>query len=170
MEKLIKKLKENDYRVFKIVEREQIEIVDADDFNQAQEGYRFNPIKNEPIEDWNALVGENYYVIGFDTDLGDPIIADAGTEGFPIYSMMHDYWESLEKVANSFDKFIENLKAIEKIINIKHQDRATIRKFVRKLDKENNTNGFYKLICSAVLEKWGFYYKEFKAYKAKESK
>ena len=36
MEKLIKKLKENDYRVFKIVEREQIEIVDADDFNQAQ--------------------------------------------------------------------------------------------------------------------------------------
>lgn len=170
MEKLIKKLKENDYRVFKIVEREQIEIVDADDFNQAQEGYRFNPLKNEPIDDWNTLVGEKYYVIGFDKDLGDPIIADAGTEGFPIYSMMHDDWESLEKIANSFDEFINNLKSIENIINTPNQDRSTIRKFVRKLDKENNTNDFYKLICSAILEKWGFYYQDFKAYKTQQSK
>ena len=170
MEKLIKKLKENDYRVFKIVEREQIEIVDAGYFNKAQEGYRFNPLKNEPIDDWNTLVGENYYVIGFDEDLGDPIIADAGTEGFPIYSMMHDDWESLEKIANSFDEFINNLKSIENIINTPNQDRSTIRKFVRKLDKENNTNGFYKLICSAILEKWGFYYQDFKAYKTQQSK
>ena len=170
MEKLIKKLKENNYNVFKLKEREQIEIIDADYFNKAQEGFRFDPLKNEPIDDWNTLVGENYYVIGFDTDLGDPIIADAGTEGFPIYYMMHDDWESLEKVANSFDEFINNLKSIENIVNTQNQDRSTIRKFVRKLDKENNTNDFYKLICSAVLEKCGFYYNDFKAYKPQQNK
>jgi len=167
---LINKLKENKYRVFKIVDREQIEIIDSDSFESSQDGYRFNSITNKPIDDWNKMVGKNFYVIGSETNLGDPIIADAGTQGFPIYFMMHDDWESLEKVANSFDEFILNLKTIDKMINDERQNRSEIRKLVRKLDKENNTDGFYELMCYDVLQKDGFYYKNFKAYKTQERK
>jgi len=170
MKNLIKKLQENNYKVFKIVEREQIEIINAEDFESSQDGYRFNSLKNEPIEDWKTMVGENFYVIGFETDLGDPIIADTGTEGFPIYFMMHDYWESLCKIADSFDEFIDNLKAIEKIINTEHKDRTTIRKFVKSLDKSNNADGFYETLCYDVLKRDGFYYKDFQSKSAIKNK
>ena len=107
------------------------------------------------------MIGENFYVIGFETDLGDPISADARTQGFPIYFMMHDYWEEFYKIANSFDEFIENLKAIENIINVEHKDRASIRKFVKSLDKLNKAGGFYEGLCYDVLKKDGFYYNKF---------
>ena len=161
MKNLIKKIKENKYNVFKIVETEQIEFVKAEDFEDAQDGFRFNSVENKPIDDWKSMIGENFYVIGFETDLGDPIIADAGTQGFPIYFMMHDYWEEFYKIANSFDEFIENLKAIENIINVEHKDRASIRKFVKSLDKANNAAGFYEGLCYDVLKKDGFYYNKF---------
>ena len=158
MKKLIEKLKQNDYRTFFVFEREQIEFVDPEDFDYAQEGYRFNPKTNEQIEDWNEIVGENFYVIGNETDLGDPIIADAGTEGFPVYFMMHDDWESIEKIANSFDEFVANLKAIEELIKVPNQDRETIKNFIETLDEKNNTDGFYQLMCFDVLDEDGFYY------------
>ena len=158
MKKLIEKLKQNDYRTFFVFEREQIEFVDPEDFDYVQEGYRFNPKTNEQIEDWNEIVGENFYVIGNETDLGDPIIADAGTEGFPVYFMMHDDWESIEKIANSFDEFVANLKAIEELIKVPNQDRETIKNFIETLDEKNNTDGFYQLMCFDVLDEDGFYY------------
>ena len=160
MEKLIEKLKENERKFFTVVNTEELEFVDYSDFESAQDGFRYNPVLNEPIEDWKTMIGENFYVIGFEAMLGDPIIADAGTEGFPIYNMMHDDWESLRKVANSFDEFMENLSEIEKLIN-EHKGRDSIYNLVKKLDDENNTNGFYELICFDVLDEEGFYYDDF---------
>ncbi len=66
--------------------------------------------------------------------------------------MMYDEWESCDKIANSFDDFINNLKVIDKLINEEHQDVVTLRKFVEKLDVDNDANGFYEDLCYDVLE------------------
>ncbi len=152
MEILIRKLKENNYKVFKIKDVAILEIIDSDNFVQAQDGFRFNPIKNKPIKEWNELIGENFYVVGFETSLGDVIIADAGTKGFPIYFMMHDDWDSIMKVANSFNEFIENLKQIENAVNVENQDKEVIQKLVEKLDNENGANDFYEDLCYDILK------------------
>ncbi len=162
MQKLIRKLKENDYKLFKIREYETLEIINPENFEVAQDGYRYNSLKNEPeISDWIKLLGKNFYVIGFECNLGDPVIVDAGTEGFPVYFMMHDYWESVCKVAKSFDEFVNYLKTIDRMINIEHQDRDVIRKFVTKLDDEMQTGGYYENLCFEILDEEGSYYKEY---------
>ena len=55
-------------------------------------------------------------------------------------------------IASSFDKFIDILKAIDKMINVEHQDKVAIQNYVRKLDEDYKTNGFYQFICADVLE------------------
>ena len=163
MEKLIEKLQKNDYKTFNVLDTEQIEFVNAEDFERAQEGFRFDPVANHKIEEWDELIGKNFYVIGFDCTMGDPIIADAGTEGFPIYHMWHDDWDFIKKVADSFDEFIENLKSIEKTIKEKNQTSEGVRKFVENLDNKNSSRGFYEDICFEVLDEEGSYYDEFSA-------
>ena len=149
-ENLIKKLDNNDFKAFEIQGHTELEFVNAQDFDEAQYGFRFNPKENKEIDDWKKMVDENAYVIGRVCNLGDPIIADAGDENFPIYCMMHDDWTSLEKVSNSFDEFIENLKALDKMINLEHQDKNSVLEFVKKLDSKNGSF-FYEDICYYVL-------------------
>ena len=79
------------------------------DFNDEQAGYRYNGISGEIIEDW---IGDNYYVIGCDSTLGDPIIIDINDEKLPVYSMYHDDWESLTQIASDYETFIKILKKI----------------------------------------------------------
>jgi len=75
-----------------------------------QIGYVYDLEKNM-IKDW---IGENYVVIGHDSTCGDPIILDISNEKFPIYSMFHDDWSTLEKIADSYDEFLKIIKIIKK--------------------------------------------------------
>ncbi len=80
------------------------------EIENSQRGYRVNGLTGEPINDW---IGDNYYVIGEDSSMGDPIITDISKEELPIYFMMHDDWSSLEMIAYNIEQFIEILHMID---------------------------------------------------------
>lgn len=162
MEILIKKLEENSFNTFAIKDEPALQITPVIKFNQIQKGYRTTGKKI--IKNWKEIVGNNFYVIGFTTALGDPILADTNNKNLPIYYIFNENWENIPKVANSFDEFISNLKHLDKMINIDNCDRSTIRKFARRLDKKYNTLDFYRVLCFDVIDKDGLYYKDFKAY------
>ena len=162
MKNLSKVLKLNNYRKFKIKETDQIEIVSGARLKSAQEGYRFNPIKNEEIETWKQDIGESFYVIGFDNVLGDAILVDTASDNLPVFVLNQESFV-VTPVANSFEEFIKNLKELDIMINTQNQDRATIRKHATALDKKFQTQGFYKGICFDVLDRSGLYYNEFRA-------
>ena len=85
-----------------------ISMCSEDDFNKEQEGYRYN--SSGIIEDW---IGDNYYIIGRDSTLGDPIITDINDEKLPVYSMYSDDWGSLSQIASDYETFIKILKKIK---------------------------------------------------------
>lgn len=161
MEKLLNKLKANEYRSFEIMGSQMLEIISEEDIDMAQEGFRFNPIKNEVIEDWSKIIGDDYYVVGFDTTLGDPIIVDISSEGLPVYTMMIDKWESIRKISNSFDELISNLKELDDRINKQRQDSSDIKKFAISLDEKDHTAGFYETLCFDILDEEGLLYEEY---------
>ena len=161
MEKLLETLKNNDYRLFQVMGSEQLEIIADTDLDSAQEGYRFNPIKNEVIEDWGTIVGDEYYVVGFNSMLGDPILVDTSKENLPVYNMFSDKWESRFPVATSFDELISNLKKLDEMINIKKEPRETIKKFAVDLDDKIHSAGFYEALCFDILDEEGLHYEDY---------
>ena len=161
MENLLKVLKANDYRSFDIMGKQMLEIISNEDLNSAQEGYRFNPIKNEKIEDWDTIIGEDYYVIGFETSLGDAILVDTSSSELPVYYIFNESWESIKKVASTFNEFIANLKDLDNRINNKHQCKNTIKKFTKSLDEKYSTAGFYETLCFDILDKDGLLYEKY---------
>ena len=88
-----------------------IELVDDTFLDGAQIGFRVSEDGKE-IEDW---LGDAYYVIGYDSLLGDPIIVKVDEEEYPVYSMMHDGWEYVDKVANSYESFLTVMKFINEL-------------------------------------------------------
>lgn len=80
-----------------------------EEFDEAQKGYRIDSDGN-PIEDW---IGDEYYIIGYDSCEGDPIIVNAKDERVPVYTMCHDDWSTLELIVDTYEEFINILKLIE---------------------------------------------------------
>lgn len=157
MEELLKKLEENKYRLFKIIDREQLEIIAPEDLELAQEGFRVYPDEHEPIEEWANVVGENVYVIGSTCDLGDPIIVDTDDKRLPVYTLFIDDWNIISRVANSFDEFIENLKMLDDKINKEKVSKEELTQIVNHLDNINSSAGFYEGLCFDILDDSGFY-------------
>ena len=69
-----------------------------------QDGYSFNPVKNQPIADWPSQ-----YVVIADAG-GDPYCIDLNSPGAAVYTSMHGTgkWE-FELYADSFIKFLQQL-------------------------------------------------------------
>ncbi len=88
-----------------------IHLYSKEELEEAQIGYRVDNNGN-PIRDW---IGENYLVVGNDSAYGDPIIVDLSDEELTVYSMFHDDWKSLRKIANSFSQYINILNKIDKV-------------------------------------------------------
>ncbi|WML48459.1 hypothetical protein RCG23_25035 [Neobacillus sp. PS3-34] len=109
----IEELETNDVEI--VVEDPEIETISfhlflRDEFEQGQLGYRVD-------EDGNSLTGknegdwkENWYVIGYDEDLGDPIIIDINNKDYPVMTAMHGEgdWEP-EVIYSSLKEFLESL-------------------------------------------------------------
>ena len=110
-----------------------IELVDKKNIDKAQLGYRCHE-DGKINEEW---IGESFYVIGFDILLGDPIIVKVDEESYPVYSMMHDDWSNLNKIANSYEDFIIVLGILN---NAKKRgnlnDEKTILKIKEIISKE----------------------------------
>lgn len=155
MNRLTQRLEKNDFRVFKVNGKEKIKIACADDFEKYQDGYRFDSQDGERvILRWKKIFDDirsdtDAYVIAKETTFGYPIIALATERDYPVCFMKQN--DMPRFIASSFDKFIDILKAIDKMINVEHQDKVAIQNYVRKLDEDYKTNGFYQLICADVI-------------------
>ena len=85
------------------------------------------------------------------------MIANAYRPGFPVCFMKKEDWKNLQDwenvklVAESFDKFVNDLKTVEKAINTE-KNKDTLQKFIKNFDEENKTKGFYELICNDILK------------------
>lgn len=86
------------------------------DFDEMQEGYRWNP-----VEECSLITGspgaweENWYVIAQNA-LGDPFFVDVSTAECPVFTAMHGAgcWEPI-KLADSLAEFIEIFKKISEL-------------------------------------------------------
>lgn len=89
----------------------EIHLFNKDEIEEAQVGYSVDGDGNK-IEEW---IGDNYIVIGNDSCCGDPIIIDIRDDNLSVYSMFHDDWGSLQKIADSFEQYLDILKKIDDI-------------------------------------------------------
>lgn len=159
IKKLLKKLAQNDFKKFKIQQSGELEFVDESNFEDAQIGFRIDPSTNRVSKDWKKIVGKKFFVVAMEETMGDPILVNTGKKEMPVYFMPNDEWEEKDKIANSFEEFVENLKALDELINQNKASLEEIRKLVEKLEKENEEcEGFYERICYDVLDEDGFFH------------
>ena len=112
-----------------------IHLFNEEEFDDAQIGYRCNK-NGEKITDW---VGDNFYVIGHDSCCGDPILVDTSDNNLPIYSLFHDDWTQLDKIANSFKEYIDILKMIEKCdLKDEEENSKLLDNILEKAPKEGH--------------------------------
>ena len=127
-------MKENLKRVFEIEPNElelsynDVGIGSVEDFEDMQLGYRVDGDGNK-IKDW---FGDEYYVVGFESACGDPIIVKSDEKELPIYFMIHDDWDSIEKIANSVEDFSLILKMIQER---DLQDEKEAQKLIKEIKK-----------------------------------
>jgi hypothetical protein len=90
------------------VETISIQLFSREEFEEGQLGYRID-------EDGNSLTGENegdweenWFVIGYDELVGDPIFIDINNKKYPVMTAMHGEgdWEP-EVMFWSFNEFLE---------------------------------------------------------------
>ena len=115
-----------------------------DDFDDYQEGFRFNPVSNEPIKDW---IGDNYYVIGIDSTMGDPFIIDVEKEGYPVYAMYHDDWSSLRQISKDYDTFYKILSLLKEIhLNMRSTKEDAIKAVEQIKEIEDNYIDYWETL------------------------
>ncbi|MFT8319899.1 MAG: hypothetical protein ABF649_03240 [Bacillus sp. (in: firmicutes)] len=73
------------------------------EFEEGQTGFRFDLEGNSLIGDSDGSWKKNWYVIGFEEDIGDPIIIDITSEDSPIMIAEHGTGEWQPK--NNLSKF-----------------------------------------------------------------
>lgn len=82
----------------------EIEMYGAEDLIKGQEGYSYNPLTNEKIEEWD----ENLVVIAYYE--GDPFCIDISADRSPVYYAMHgmDEWD-FDIYTDSIEEFLKML-------------------------------------------------------------
>ncbi|UPO90152.1 MULTISPECIES: SMI1/KNR4 family protein [Bacilli] len=90
------------------IESISIHLFSIEEFEEGQLGYRMD-------EDGNSLTGdnegdwkENWYVIGYDELVGDPIFIDIKNKNYPVLTAIHGEgdWEP-EVMYSSLNEFLE---------------------------------------------------------------
>ena len=79
-----------------------------DEIGEGQIGYRCNA-DYVKLDDW---IGDNYFVIGYEVLLGDPILVNVEDDKLPIYSLVRDDYSICYKIANSLEDYRKILKMI----------------------------------------------------------
>ena len=81
-----------------------------ENLEKEQIGYRFDDTKTES-KDW---FGKEFLVIGKEEASRNPIIAKTNDEKIPIYMMFGNDKTTMEKVADSFEGYVNVLNMIDK--------------------------------------------------------
>lgn len=107
----------------------EIHLYLKDELEKAQIGYRVDNNGNK-IEEW---IGDNYIVIGKDYCCGDPIIMDISDGKLPVYNMFHDDWNSLQKIADNFEQYIDILKKIDETNLSDEKEKNKLISIIKKI-------------------------------------
>ena len=81
-----------------------------ENLEEAQVGYLYEKDKTES----KRWVGKQFVVIGQNSVKAEPIIAKLDEPSLPIYTLINNERDSLEKVSHSFDEYKKVLDKIEK--------------------------------------------------------
>lgn len=88
----------------------KISFFKKENLEKEQIGYRFDDTKTES-KDW---FGKEFLVIGKEESSRNPIIAKTNDEKIPIYMMFGNDKTTMEKVADSFEGYVNVLNMIDK--------------------------------------------------------
>ena len=80
-----------------------------ENLDDAQIGYLYEKDKTES----KRWVGKEYLVIGKNSVKSEPIIAKLDEPSLPIYTLINNERDSLERVSNSFEEYKEVLNMID---------------------------------------------------------
>lgn len=93
-----------------------------ENIDEGQQGYRYNALTKERIEDWP----DNFIIVGVDNSIGDggePIILKVDETNLPVYHFENGDWNYPTIIADNFDDYIKiNNKIFEYLENIKKQN------------------------------------------------
>ena len=123
---------------------------DKDNIEEGQEGFRYNPIKQEVIEDWT---GDEYVIIGHDESIGDgpdPIIIKIDDPKLPVFYFATEYedWSKPTQIANSLDDYIAIMDKIAQYAddiadtNLSEENFKSLMEEIGKLNTSSYWNGF----------------------------
>lgn len=107
---IIEKLEERDLE-FPLDDEDTLEIhlFSRGEFEEGQLGYRINHEGKNLINEngWH----EDWYVIGYEELLGDPIVVDTKDGDFPIFTIAHDANWIPQRLANSLKSFLKKAQS-----------------------------------------------------------
>ena len=118
-----------------------------EDLDEAQVGFRVDAEGNK-LDNW---IGDEYFVIGYDSGNGNPIIVKVDEEQIPVYTMKKDNKKSLRLIVDTYDEFIDILKLIEATNLYKKEDcqNLLIQTYVQIPDEAHN---FWTLLIAEAYE------------------
>ncbi|PHE09496.1 thiamine transporter [Bacillus pseudomycoides] len=91
----------------------EIYLFHENELEKGQIGYRYDKNKNSLMSGKKGDWQESWIVIGYDTDIGDPIFVDIDNPLHPIYTAEQgsEIWEPV-CIARSIDEIMKQLKEI----------------------------------------------------------
>lgn len=111
-----------------------------ENIDRGQEGYRYNPLNDEIIEEWPD---DNYVIIGIDNSVGDggePIMIKVDEAKLPIYHFENLDWNYPEIIADSLDDYIKiNNKIFEYLSNLENYDESEFNTLSNYIKNVNNS-------------------------------
>ena len=122
-----------------------ISLFSKDELDEAQKGYRVDA-KNNENKEW---IGKEFVVIGNDSCCGAPIIAKVDEEQIPVFSMFHDDWKSLGKVAESFEQYVDVLGMIKETDLYRSDKIAALKNKIKNVVPEESMYYWEDLISAA---------------------
>jgi hypothetical protein len=92
-------------------------LFDIEELEKVQTGYSIdnqgNSLTGKKDGDWK----ENWIVIGYEDQCGDPMLIDINDEDLPVYTAMHGEGEwNPDLIASSFQNFIKALSLINEFL------------------------------------------------------
>lgn len=92
----LKDLKSQDFCIEVGDESLEVHLFSYEEFKEGQIGYRMDEEGNSLISKDQGNWQESWYVIGYEEDLGDPLIVDVADPKLPVLLAAHgeDFWEA----------------------------------------------------------------------------
>lgn len=138
----------------KIEDFVDFEIFTLDEFEAGQVGYSIDSYGNSLVSNEEGAWKSRWVVIGCETLCGDPIIIDTKENAFPVIILRHGsgQWDEGAYLSESIEKFINEIKKINKFITKKAHENVTPKITCESLD--NLINEIIKEDMYGDIDEW----------------